>query len=383
MAVAAAVAAGAAVAAAGSIAGGMMSAQGAKDAASIYANMPIYQYNPLSDPLLAAASQEGLLGLGQYNPTISAQANPGAQLASKARELGLDRKNKGTLQAINYFLQTGKTDYPDRTARNGMAKAMQAMGYTDSGTLWNDIQRYNTETAAAEARNAPVRAAVAEGRNTAYMNLAALAKDFPTATKEEILALAQQYEDQIRTGIGRDVRDQSDQILQSANMMRGNPAATLGRLREAELVEKQKAPTTALERAIMLLQGQSNLGTAAIAAYQNLLDPAQRYALNVAALRTQAMQNAVSGTAQQQQVSTAGQAENTRIAAESMGNGIAGGAAALGSGISGAGTLGAGGVGGGGGLANYGGAYTLGSLAPRGPGSDQRYTGPYDPRFIS
>jgi hypothetical protein len=185
-----------------------------------------------------------------------------------------------------------------------------------------------------EAKLAPLRENILQGRMAAYGGIANIAQDYPGASLSDINALQKQYEDQIRSGIKQDVTDQTDQILQAANMNRGNPAATLGRLSQQELLSKQAAPTTALERALQMLAGRETIANTAITGYQSILDPAQNYALNVAGLRANAANQAAALMSGNQNASNNLQAQLAQSAGNSQAAGIAGAGNSIATGLS-------------------------------------------------
>lgn len=335
MAIAAALIGGSALAAGGAIGGSMISAQGAKDAAKTLAGIPQIGYNPDADPVLNAVSLESLLGLGRGDAGVAQQASPMAQVTAAAQKLGLGNLSNeiGTAIASGRY---NVSDNQEDTAK-GMAlldKALMAAGYGHPSELFRAQKAWEAQQAEMNARMAPIREAILKGRMSAYSGISKIAQDFPSASLGDINALAKQYEDQIRAGIGQDVADQRDQILQNANTLRGNPAATLGRLSQQELLSRQAAPTTALERALQMLSGRQTLGTNAITAYQSVLDPANTLALNVANLRSSAALNALQLMSGNNQFRTAGIANAQQSGANATAAGVAGAGNALGSGIS-------------------------------------------------
>lgn len=335
MAVTAALVAGSAIAAGGAIAGSAISAQGAKDAANTIANMPTSGYNPDADPVLNAISLESLLGLGRSDAGVAQQASPMAQVTAAALKLGLGNLSN----EIGTAIASGTYNVSDNSAdtAKGMAaldRALMAVGYSHPSELYRAQRAWEAQQAEMNARLAPVREAILKGRLSAYSGISKIAQDFPGASLADINALSKQYEDQIRSGIARDVADQRDQILQNANTLRGNPAATLGRLSQQELLSRQAAPTTALERAIQMLTARETLGTNAISAYQSVLDPANTLALNVANLRSTAATNAAQLMSGNNQFKTSGIASAQQAGANATASGVAGAGNALGGGIS-------------------------------------------------
>lgn len=335
MAIAAALIAGSAIAAGGAVAGSAISAQGAKDAAKTISGMPQIGYNPDADPVLNAISLESLLGLGRGDAGVAQQASPMAQVTAAAQKLGLGNLSNeiGTAVASGRY---NVSDNSEDTAK-GMAaldRALMAAGYSHPSELFRAQKAWESQQAEMNARLAPVREAILKGRMSAYSGISKIAQDFPSASLGDINALAKQYEDQIRAGIGQDVADQREQILQNANTLRGNPAATLGRLSQQELLSRQAAPTTALERALQMLSGRQTLGTNALTAYQSVLDPANTLALNVANLRSNAAQNALQLMSGNNQFRAAGIASAQQSGANATASGVAGAGNALGGGIS-------------------------------------------------
>lgn len=335
MAVAAAIIAGSALAAGGAVAGSAISAQGSKDSAKTLAGMPQIGYNPDADPVLNAISLESLLGLGRGDAGVAQQASPMAQVTAAAQKLGLGNLSNeiGTAIASGRY---NVSDNSEDTAK-GMAaldRALMAAGYSHPSELFRAQKAWEAQQAEMEARMAPVREAILKGRMSAYSGISKIAQDFPSASLGDINALAKQYEDQIRAGIGQDVADQREQIVQNANTLRGNPAATLGRLSQQELLSRQAAPTTALERALQMLSGRQTLGTNALTAYQSVLDPANTLALNVANLRSNAALNALQLMSGNNQFRAAGIANAQQSGANATASGVVGAGNALGGGVS-------------------------------------------------
>lgn len=335
------VGAGAAITAGTTIAASEQAKDAANKSAKQYRNMAVSGYNPATDPVLNASSMEALFGLGASDVGVANEASLLTRVLDTATRSG--NFNKQQLQKIGGTLAnlagTGQINQGlSKSQQWDLTRALRLSGYNDPAAFAADAQKQAREAAEREARMAPVRAQVEQGRLAAYSNLAKLAQDYPTATQEDILSLAKQYEDQIRRKSDQDASDLSQQILQSANVSRGNPAATLGRLAQEQSNQRFQAPTTALERAIALLSGRQNLGSSAINAYQALLNPAQNYAAQVANLRTNAAQNAVNAQMGQNAYQTQGVAQGLQQAGEAKAQGLASAGSTIGGAVSSIGT---------------------------------------------
>jgi len=276
--------------------------QAAGKLASDAAHAPVYNNLPWLDPVLNATSLEALLGLGQSNAGLTGQGSPASMIYGIAQQLGLGDITDALNVAL-YHGQYAQFDNSHDTQQNiaKINQALRAAGFNNPQELMAAQKAWEANRSKTEAQLGPLREQILQGRMAAYGGISKMAQDFPSASLGDINALAAQYEAQIRSGIRQDVGDQTDAILQAANMNRGNPAATLGRLSQQELLSRQAAPTTALERALQMLQGRQTLGSNAITAYQSVLDPANTYALNVANLRTNAAGNAAQLMSGQQQ----------------------------------------------------------------------------------
>lgn len=339
MAVTAAIVASAAIAAGAQYASSASASSAAGKAAGQARNAPVASYNPAADPLVGAVSQQALFGLGQPTPdSLVQQSDPLAQVLNIANQSGRFTRNEigaiqGWLPSIyQYGVLPDTSGYDQGDAAVGKAaiqKALSLAGYSSPDAFYQASKQYREQQAAYQAQIAPVQQQILQGRLAAYQNISKLAQDFPQASQADIDALSKQYEDQIRRQLAQDTQDQRDQILQQANSGRINPAATLGRLAQQESLSRSAAPTTALERALQLLTGKTNLATTAIAGNQAIIDPGNNYALNVANLRSQAALNAAQLISGQNQQNQQLQANLTNQQGQATANGIAGAGNAL------------------------------------------------------
>jgi len=312
------------------------SAQAAKSANNAGRLVNRTGYNPSADPVLAGISQEAMLGLGMNDIGLAQLADPINVVLNAMNQSGdvTSEEKDAAMKYMRYIALHGSMppesqDLDSRSSRLiaiGLQKALTLGGYTSLQTFVDAQKQYTAETAARAAKIGPVREEILQGRLSAYSGISKIAQDYPGASLQDILLLQKQYEDQIRSGIKQDVTDQQAQILQSANMNRGNPGSTLGRLTQQELLSKQAAPTTALERALQMLQGRETIANTALTGYGQVLDQGNNLALSVAALRANSATAAAALMGQQSSSNNQLQAN----LAQSAGNSRAAGTAAVG-----------------------------------------------------
>ena len=240
--------------------------------------------DPTRDPLLSGLSIESLLGLGSTAGLqgFQEQASPVSQFIDgimRSDQLNVTQKRRA-VNAVRYFASRGLDPFDSslltqtdangkplvpgniRKIRGEIFRAAQTVGfggYKDWAGLMGAEQQHQQKAAQFQAMAGPLADTLRTNRLQGQAGLADIAGNAGLRLND----LAAQYEPQI----ARQFQDQRNQILQSANQGRFNPGAALGRLGETQALTQK---TSAIERALQILGGQSSLIQGALAPAQNL-----------------------------------------------------------------------------------------------------------------
>lgn len=282
--------------------------------------------DPVRDPLLSGVSLESLLGIGSTAGLegIQEQGSPIAQFTNeimRSDQLS-DKQKRRAVNAIRWYQDRGldpfDTSLLSQTDANGaplvpgnirkirgeILRATQTVGFggfNDWAGLMAAENDYQTKARAFQTQVAPIADQIRMNRIQGVANLADIAGKAGLRTDE----LAALY----RPQIDREFQDERNRILQAANQGRFNPGAALGRLGDTQALTAQ---TSAIERALQILGGQSSITA-------NALAPAQNLALQTSAQRQGATLNLANiGAAQSQAQQLLAQQRN-----ESLGSGLA------------------------------------------------------------
>jgi hypothetical protein len=149
-----------------------------------------------------------------------------------------------------------------RSIRGEIMRAAQTVGfggYGDWAGLQSAQREYNQKAAGIQAQMEGIANEIRGNRFQGIANLADIAGNAGLRTDE----LAALYEPQI----ARQFQDERERILQTANAGRFNPGAALGRLGETQALTQK---TSAIERALQILGGQTSITQQALAPAQSL-----------------------------------------------------------------------------------------------------------------
>lgn len=325
---------------------------------------PAVGFLPASDPVLGTLGQEGLLGLGRYDPFLVSQTSPTAQFISQmnTQPPGLisdeDKRTAAValariqtrpevmtnyLQLVSsgqipsdgasaikylqgvpnlFFAPGGGQERGDGSGEieesgdgqlllNGLARAMAATGTTLSALSQAELQ-FQAENQFSQ-RRAEIARQVAEGRLDAQEATAALTSEL--AGLADITSVADLNRNRFTSALEARLTDQFErarrEVLDFSAISGTNPGTELEKLTSSFNLERNEIPRNAAEEVLTLLAGQ-----------QQALEPAQSLASTISELRTQRESNAASIGANQAIANQQAITGTNTTGAENFGQGL-------------------------------------------------------------
>ena len=241
--------------------------------------------NPTAgNPALSASVFSSANLLGAPSQGTLGQGNPSAlviELAQQHRPEGVTRDEivKGVSTVLarrRASLENGETldallarDKTFARAVRITRGARNAAGFPTVDDLVTAAIDFRESAAQSEAAAAAVQPDVLKGQLGALTSISEIQQDFPVASQEGIFAL----EDRVKEARASDFEDARQDTLARANTFGLNPGAALGKLEDTR---QDFLNVGALERALTLLQGQTNISGAGLShLQQSLIAPTQ------------------------------------------------------------------------------------------------------------
>ena len=244
--------------------------------------------DPLSDPLMAALTEQTMLGMGQVpDAATAARAGPFNQALSRfLNSHALDRSDQVEFfqraQSVLAKVEAGEELLPVDMGFLDMVAPLIGM---TSDQLMQSQMDYTSQQQGRADQYQQLAELNEQGRFGAQEQLAFLMGNLPDVSMEGFESYRMDEKDRIIRELNRSVDEASGGALRQANFANYNPGRVLGDLEEARIRGTQDADLASLEYALGALSGQQNLSVSRAQQLQGYIAAPTQQAAQLAGIR--------------------------------------------------------------------------------------------------